>query len=205
MTENSSICGACWKSVLRKFLDKLFIPTNVTKTPSEKETISIRLPFLGKISVQLKKQLRDIYKKCLPNVKLNIVFHSQNRIRNAFSFKDVIPKELQSLIIYKYKCSVCNDACYLGKTKRHFKVRSYEHLGLSIFTDKPYKYTKENATSVRKHIADFQHAPHMDEFSVIGSASNDYHLKIKESLLINKLKPSLNSQGDSIPLLLFNN
>ena len=189
---------------VRKFLDKLFIPKDVTITPPEKRTISIRLPFLGKLSIQLRKQLREIYKQCVPNVKLDIVFHSKNRLRNAFSFKDVIPKELQSLVIYKYKCSVCNDACYVGKTKRHFQVRSYEHLGKSIFTNKPYKYTKENATVVRKHIADCQHASDLDEFSIIGSASNDFHLKIKESLVIKKLKPSLNTQEDSIPLVLFN-
>jgi len=62
-----------------------------------------------------------------------------------------------------------------------------------------------NSLSRNFRNTDFQHAPHMDEFSVIGSATNDYHLKIKESLLINKLKPSFNSQGDSIALLLFNN
>ena len=190
---------------IQKFLDKLFVRTNVTKTTPEKERLAIHLPFLGKISKQLKTQLRDIYKTCLPNIKLDIVFHAKNRIRNAFSFKDIIPKELQSLIIYKYKCSICNDACYVGKTKRHYKVRAYEHLGLSILTDKPYKYTKENATSVRKHIADSQHASHLHEFSIIGSANNDYHLRIKESLLISKLKPSLNTQGDSIELVLFDN
>ena len=188
-----------------KFLNKLFTRTNVTKTLPEKEKILIRLPFLGKISLQLKARLRNIYKKCLPNIKLDIVFHSKNRIRNAFSFKDVISNDLQSLVLYKYKCSICNDACYVGKTKRHYKVRLYEHLGLSIPTDKSLKYTKKNATAVRQHIEDCQHASHMYDFSIIGSATNDYHLKIKESLVISKLKPSLNTQGDSIPLVLFDN
>ena len=37
----------------------------------------------------------------------------------------------------------------------------------------------------------------------IGNATNDFYLKLKESLLILKMKPSLNIAQESIPLLLF--
>ena len=40
-------------------------------------------------------------------------------------------------------------------------------------------------------------------FSLIGSASNKFHLKLKELLLILKTKPSLNIAKESMPLLLF--
>ena len=36
---------------------------------------------------------------------------------------------------HKYKCGGCN-AIYYGKTKRHFKVRICEHLGISYLTEK---------------------------------------------------------------------
>ena len=39
--------------------------------------------------------------------------------------------------------------------------------------------------------------------SLIGSASNKFHLKLKESLLILKMKPSLNIAKESMPLMLF--
>ena len=38
---------------------------------------------------------------------------------------------------------------------------------------------------------------------MIGSASNKFHLKLKESLLILKMKPSLNIAKESMPLMLF--
>ena len=37
---------------------------------------------------------------------------------------------LLSGLVHKYKCGGCN-ATYYGKTKRHFKVRIYGHLGIS--------------------------------------------------------------------------
>ena len=39
----------------------------------------------------------------------------------------------------------------------------------------------------------------------IGSASNNFHLKLKESLLILKLKQSLNVDKESMALYLFDN
>ena len=42
-------------------------------------------------------------------------------------------------------------------------------------------------------------------FPLIGNATNNYHLKLKESLVILKLKPSLNIAIESMPLYLFEN
>ena len=43
----------------------------------------------------------------------------------------------------------------------------------------------------------------ISNFKIIGKAENDFFLRIKESLLIRKLKPTLNNQDNSIPLQLF--
>ena len=120
-------------------------------------------------------------------------------------FKDIIPRDLKSLLLYEYKSGICNDANYVGKTKRHFIARGYEHLGVSVSTNNKLKFNKNSATAVRAHIHDLDHASSLEDIKIIGSASNDFHLKIKESLLIHKFKPTLNTQGDSIPLLLFPN
>ena len=42
-------------------------------------------------------------------------------------------------------------------------------------------------------------------FSLVGNAASKFHLKLKESLLILKMKPSLNVAKESIPLYLFEN
>ena len=138
------------------------------------------------------------------NIKLNVVFRSSNRIRNAFRFKDVIPSSLNSKVIYKFTCNICNDV-YIGETKRHSIVRQYEHLGKSILTEKQLKYNEKDATAIRKHCYQKDHYADSSSFNLIGSASNKLHLKLKEALLILKLKPSLNVAKESMPLYLFDN
>ena len=67
-------------------------------------------------------------------MKLNVVFKSSNRIRNAFRFKDQIPKYMNSKVIYKFKCNICNDV-YIGEMKLYFFVGEYEHFGKSILNE----------------------------------------------------------------------
>ena len=84
--------------------------------------------------------------------------------------------------------------------KRHFLVR-----GRSILTEKNLKYTEKDATAVRKHCHNHVHTADTSCFSLVGNAANKYHLKLKESLLILKIKPSLNVAKESMPLHLFEN
>ena len=135
---------------------------------------------------------------------MKVVFRSSNRIRNAFRFKDKIPKCMNSKVIYKFKCNICNDVC-IGETKLHFLVREYEHLGKSILMDKSLKYTEKNATAIRKHCHNHGHTADTSCFSLVGNDANKYHLKLKESFLILKMKPSLNVAKESVPLHLFEN
>ena len=191
-------------SCIKKFLDKLFIPARLSNSVSDKREIFICLDFLGHISLQGKKQLVEIFRTCKKNIKLNVIFRSSNRIRNAFRFKDRIPSSMNSNVIYKFKCNICNDV-YIGETKRHLLIRQYEHLGKSVLTNKPLKYNEKDATAIRKHCHHTNHPSDSTCFSSIGSASNKYHLKLKESLLILKMKPSLNIAKESMPLYLFDN
>ena len=112
---------------------------------------------------------------------------------------------LRSKILYSYTCDGCN-SIYIGKSKRHFIVRAYEHLGLSLRTGKKFTYNPNNSnnSTVLEHI-NTQSGCHgnIANFKIVGSANNDFFLRIKESLLIHKLKPSINSKEKSIPLQLF--
>ena len=162
------------------------------------------LEFLGKLSLQVKKQLNDIFQSCHKNVKLTVVFKSPNRIRNAFHFKEQLAKSINLEVLYKYTYDTCNSV-YIGKTKRNLLVRQYEDLGTSIFTDKALIYTEKDATTIRKHCYKHQHNSRLDNFQVLGNAVKNFHLQLKESLLILKMKPSLNIAKESMPLYLFDN
>ena len=141
---------------IKKFLDKLFIKRNISFAVSKKKEVFICLENLGKISLQIKKQLTEIFRTCLKNIKLNVVFRSSNRKRNVFRLKDQVPKYMNSRVIYRFKCNICNDV-YIGETKRHFLVGEYEHLGKSILTEENLKYNEKDATGIRKHCHNHVH------------------------------------------------
>ena len=68
--------------------------------------------------------------KLLSNLKRSTLLKSSVRVKIFFIFDDKLPKMLLLGLVYKYKCGGCNPT-YYGKTKRHFKVRIYDHLSIS--------------------------------------------------------------------------
>ena len=116
--------------------------------------------------------------------KVRIVFKTSNRLRNYFSFKDVVPEPLRSCQIYNFTCGSCN-ASYTGKTFRVMKVRVSEHQGVSPLTGKHLKGTL--STSVIDQMLDCNHMIAWDDFKVLGRESNHWLLKIKESLFIKRV------------------
>ena len=93
--------------------------------------ITITLPFLGTDSLRIKEQLQYIVKTCCNGVRLRVIFSSKTRLGNLFNFKDLIPDDLKSLLLYKFTC-MCNHT-YIGKCKRQYQVRWYEHLNTLVW------------------------------------------------------------------------
>ena len=163
-------------------------------------------PFVFPIKIQKLDfpQHNNNNKKKKAKNETECLFRSSNKIRNAFRFKDQIPNYTNSNVIYRHKWNICNDV-YIGETKRQLLLCQHEHLGRSILTKKPIKYNENNATVVRKYFHQQNHPPDSFCFSLIGNATNNYHLKLKESLVILKFKPSLNIAKEFMPLYLFEN
>ena len=168
---------------IKIFIHKKFI-SNVDCT-DERQKIVISLPYLGKYSNEVKKKFKSFASKYLKsNFKIDIVWNSTRKVRHFFPFKDRLPKHLCSNVLYRYSCEGCN-SFYIGKTARHFLVREYEHLGVSIRTGKNYKYNPKNVnnSAILKHINESETCTgNIDDFTMIGSARCDYHLKIIRSL-----------------------
>ena len=182
------------------FLNSKFTTRN--ESPG-KDEINITLPFLGRLSLQIRKKLRLIVSTRLPECKLRVVFKIQNRLRNKFQFKDYIPNELKSNILYKYTCSRCN-ARYEGETVRHSHVRFCEHLGITPYFGKPCKRKVINSP-IHDHITNTGHNGTLENFEITGGGSHytKFQLQVMESLLINKNTPILNANQTSVPLYLF--
>ena len=85
--------------------------------------------------------------------KVQIKFGSGKRLGSYLSFKDKVPLNARSLILYKFLCGGCKSA-YLGKSKRHFLVRIFEYLDKSLATGNTFMYNPKNSnnTAVLNHI-----------------------------------------------------
>ena len=184
---------------INKFYDKLNSDKTLIYTVPRKEVLFV-IPYLGKISLQLRTRLEALISSKVPTCKLKIVFSSKFRLQNCFRFKDVIPKELLSGLVYRFRCGGCN-ATYYGKTIRHFKVRACEHLGISHRTGKIIK-PKESA--IFDHLTTSRDCnATIENFDILSRDNNEFKLLIKESLFIKRDDPSLNRTIKSYPLFLY--
>ena len=109
---------------------------------------------------------------------------------------------LHSGLVYKYKRVGCN-VTYYGKTKRHFKVRICEHLGISHLTGERVKIDNNKLTAIQEHVLCCNYSPSHEDCCILTRKSNDFELKIMERLLISREKPCLNKADSFLPLELF--
>ena len=169
----------------------------------DKRKVTIVLPYLGKLSLEIRNRLRKIINTHVSNCSLMVIFKTRRRLKNMFRFKDTLPQPLQSYVIYRYTCGTCNSS-YIGKTERHCHVRWCEHLKITPLRGRASK-KKCKPTAVREHTVQTEHIASLDDFEIIGreNTRNDFKLRIEESLLIKKYRPKLNENVQSTPLMLF--
>ena len=151
-------------------------------------------------SLYLRKHSQKSINSNISFCKIKIIFKSSTRLANFFRFKDKIPLCLRSNIVYKFTCGRCN-ATYYGETCRHFKVRVGEHSGISPLTNKRSKSKK--STAVKDHMVMCDQPVPFDDFKVLTSSNSEFHLKIKESLLISRDQTIFNINEASLLLYLF--
>ena len=86
-----------------------------------------QLSHIGNISHHIKNKLSKLCKELFKeNFNIKLVFHSF-KINNYFSYKDPIPDDLKSSLVYKSTCT-SSSSSYIGEICRHFKTRTEEHI-----------------------------------------------------------------------------
>ena len=95
------------------------------------------------------KELQKFLSSAYPHISLRVVFRPSFRLSNFFPFKDKIPGELRSHVVYLYKCQCCS-ALYVGQTRRHIHTRISEHMGVSPLTGK--KRSVSTMSGILAHI-----------------------------------------------------
>ena len=130
-------------SCIKNFLNKRLTDKPVTLT-AEKKDLVIVLPFLGKLSLDLRTRLRTNISKNLPFCKIRVIFKSSTRFSNFFQDKNKMPYCLRSNVVYKFSCGTCN-ATYYDQTYWHLSVKVGKHLSVSPLTGKKSKSKKYTA------------------------------------------------------------
>ena len=127
------------------------------------------------------------------------MFKNKTRADNNFHFKDQIPKDLTSGVVYKFQCGLWNES-YYGECMRHLNVRIGERIGISPLTR---KQVKPKNSSLADHLLFCNHSASYDNFSNLTRENKNFLLELKESLLIMRDKPCLNRNITSAPFYLF--
>ena len=125
------------------------------------------------------------------NFNIKLVFNSF-KIKSYFSYKDSIPDDLKSFLVYKFTCASCSSS-YIGETCRHFKTRIEEHI------------KKDNKSHIFKHLHSTTTCFASYNFlscKIIDKANPKFDSKINGALYINWRKPNLNAQQNHLALTL---
>ena len=105
-----------------------------------------------------------------------------------------ISRSQRSKVVYRANCWDC-DSFYVGKTKRRLHDRKTEH----------FKALSQgcHASALADHVISTGHNIKWDHFDILTTGKSDLQCKIKETLLISELKPSLNENVGSEKLFLY--
>ena len=175
-------------STIQKFLNE-WDSTADCRDPDD-NALRVKIPFKGQVSANaVKHQLKDLSRKI--GIKVQPVFTSR-KLEQDLKHKEHKPAIVnQHCVVYIFKCGQC-DADYVGFTTRHLYQRIEEH--------------KLKSSSIGRHLRNFHGSSSsldQDNFSILKKCSSKWDCLINEMLYINKLKPKLNVQSDSIKAKVF--
>ena len=167
-----------------------FTKTNMKdklESPETKLTYLV-LPYINEDMEDFGRELSQLVKSFFKNIELRVVFKAPFEIKNFFNFKDKTSKLMRSKVVYKINCENC-ECFYVGKTSRQLNVRLDEHKkGVGQGNYKSALFKHQQLTG---------HKINYDEVEILDSADSDKKLLLKEMLLINLHKPSVNTRVKS--------
>ena len=169
-----------------------------------KKSVFFSLPYYGHKSVLLSIEIQKLISSYFSEIEPRATLVNNFKMSHIFPFKDVLPNELRSSVVYKYSCahSTCASA-YVGSTIRNLHTRVSEHLGVSNRTGLPL--TNPPQSAIRSHAMQCPTSSiSLDNFKILATANSSVHLRILESLYIYRLKPNLNETLSAFPLKIVN-
>ena len=151
--------------------------------------VRFSLPFKNQSSANMvKEQLKSLSSGI--GIEIQPVFRSkpiQSILRTKENKPDLINNQC---VVYLFKCDQC-DADYVGFTTRHLHQRIQEH-----------RYSAIGKHFVNTH-GNINTSTLDSQFSILKKCHTKFDCLLYEMFFIKELKPSLNTQGDSIRAKLF--
>ena len=122
---NNDYPAAFLDSCIRRFMDERHTnnkTTPVSEPSPSRRFIVVRLPYLGSISYQVSRELREFLDRCVPqSVRLRFI-HTTNQVRNSFVVKDRQCTQRRSNVVYKLVCT-CGATYTVATWQRAFMNR----------------------------------------------------------------------------------
>ena len=183
---------------LRTFLNNIYIPS-IRENGPRKLNLYFRIPyFRDNTNKTFKEEITKVLNKYFPQIKSIPVFFNNTRIKVFTNHKEKIAPSSESMIVYGYTCSSCQQA-YVGSSKKILLSRIHDHRGTSIRTGRPLSSPMFSA--IRTHSeTSCENNINTEDFKLLYKGKSELEIRIAESMLIKKLNPELNNDLSSFPL-----
>ena len=135
------------------------------------------------------KQLKICIKTFHGCIDLKVIFQSAHSIKSFFPYKDRINRPQLSRVVYKASCWDCQDFYIEKKKKRRLHDRKTEHFKAIT--------SSCHSAAIADHVTSTGHYFKWDHFEILAKGRSDTHFKIKETLLVRELKPTVNDTNVS--------
>ena len=168
-------------------------PSNATRD----RDVVISLPYLGPMSLVVRRKLLNLVKRFYPSVNLKIVFKRGLQVSNLFSFKDRFPLKCKSMIVYYINCRKCGPSeAYIGKTINTVHERFYA-------SGTGHLHPNNSSSPFHEHVinsGDNECGFHFEDIKVLEQGQSDEEIKFIESILLKYDRQNLNTCERSIKL-----
>ena len=124
--------------VIKKYLHHK-LSSNQNQLKDKSDVHHFKVPHIGNLSQHTKNKPTKLCKEfCKEIFTIKLVFNSF-KIEHCFSYKDSIPDDFKSFLVYKFTCA-CFSFSYIDRTCRHFETRIEDHI------------KKDNKSHIFKHL-----------------------------------------------------
>ena len=95
--------------IVRRYLNHK-ISSNQNQLKEACDVSYFKLPYTGNLSHYIKNKLSKLCKEfCKESFNIKLVFNLF-KIKNYFSYKDPVPDDLKSFLVYKFTCASCSSS-----------------------------------------------------------------------------------------------